>query len=161
MGLQEQDLECLYCTNGLLKHECCSYSRKGLLNVKMLDSASFGCRLICHTLMGKLLPWERERVRLSCCFMARQVVICGGRVAVRLGATGQHSRGTRVFSPSVTCICVDIVGDKVEQLFTSNVCRKCPFLPSSPSLHFFSHFSWHLWERMQTDDGNHSPLTLS
>lgn len=132
MGLQKQDLklnECFCC----IERQGCT-KKKGFLDVRMLYSACFGWRLICHTLMGKLLPWERDgQSSPELLFEAREpsaaqlVVICGSRVRERLGATGQHSRGPRVFPHSVTCICFDIRRTKVEQL----VMQKCLFLSLS------------------------------
>lgn len=114
-------------------------------DVKMRYSACFGCSLS-HT-HGKVGPMGKGQSSLELLFetrkpfMTRRVVICGGRVLERLGATGQHSRETRVFSLNVTCICFGIIKRYSKAAAVkSNVSRKCTFFfPSLLPFPFFSH----------------------
>lgn len=102
------------------------------VQMKMLSTACLGYKLVCHTPMRTLLPRERDRLssfellfeaRES--FVTQRVVICGGRAGERPGATGQHSRQTRVFSFSITCMCFRITRHKIKQelntMFAGNV----------------------------------------
>lgn len=87
----------------------------GFWDVKMRYPACFWMYASLSHTHGKVGPMGKGQSSLELLFEAREpfvtrrVVICGGGVLERPGATGQHSRETRVFSLSVTCICFGII----------------------------------------------------